>query len=337
MKTWSEILPGLLTTAGVLGDEIVKVESMAGGVSSDIVAVELRDGRTLCAKRALPTLKVASRWDAPVERNHYEVAWLRRAAGIVPEAVPTLLAEDADNRAFLMNYLAPAEFLSWKMEILAGRFDPAISRSVAQNLARVHASTWRDPIAAAAFATDTVFDALRLDPYLRSLLPKHPDLSAKIQYVIDETASTKLALVHGDISPKNILVGRIGGQPVFLDAECAWFGDPAFDAAFCMNHLLLKAVHIPALRGVLLIAAQDFLSQWSGGLSADGRVEAERRAITLLPYLLLARVDGKSPVEYLDDASRSVVRQTARALIAEQPSAMSDIIRQLAYAAGTAR
>ena len=115
--------------------------------------------------------------------------------------------------------------------------------------------------------------------------------------------------MHGDVSPKNILVGPEG--PVFLDAECAWYGDPAFDLAFCLNHLLLKCVWVPAAKEKLL---QCFSALSSSYLQRFSPENLEKRTASLLPALLLARVDGKSPVEYLDEAQRSFVRERARSL-----------------------
>jgi len=115
----------------------------------------------------------------------------------------------------------------------AGRADPKVPAAVADALGRIHAATLNDASAAEEFPTDHLIDALRLDPYLRYTAGRHPDLSAKILGVLETTAKTKIALVHGDVSPKNILVSKRDGHPVLLDAECAWYGDPAFDAAFC--------------------------------------------------------------------------------------------------------
>src|SRR5205085_5858894 len=118
-------------------------------------------------------------------------------------------------------------------------------------------------------------------------------------------------LVHGDVSPKNILVGPAG--PVFLDAECAWWGDPAFDLAFCLNHLLLKCLWTPAARDDFLACFDALSESYLAAAEWEPRAALERRAAALLPGLLLARVDGKSPVEYLrDDASRASVRRVAR-------------------------
>ncbi|MBI4921481.1 MAG: phosphotransferase [Devosia nanyangense] len=308
-----------------LREAIVEVLPLTGGVSSDIVRVVLADGSSVCAKRALPRLKVASVWEAPLERNHFEAAWLRLAGGIVPGLAPKVLDEDQAHGVALLEFLPPDDFLLWKADLLRGRFDPRIAPAVASALARIHAATWDNAEVATAFATDDMFDALRLSPYLRTLAERTPDLSVQILAVVERTAATRMALVHGDVSPKNILVSRRDAHPVLLDAECAWYGDPAFDAAFCMNHLLLKAVHVPIIREQLLGAAMDFFQVWSGGLPAS-RGDIEARVAALLPCLMLARVDGKSPVEYLGEPGKAIVRAAARPLIANSPASIDDLV-----------
>ncbi len=323
-QVWRTLLVPLLAQAGI-GAAIRSIRPLTGGVSSDIVEVVLDDGSSLCAKRALPTLKVASVWEAPVERNHFEVAWLRLAGQIVPGAAPKVLGEDQVNGVALLEFLPAERFLLWKAELLNGAFDASIAPAVADALGRIHAATWRDEAVAAAFATDAMFDALRLDPYLRTLAQRTPDLAEPILAVLERTATTRLALVHGDVSPKNILVSRDDGHPVLLDAECAWYGDPAFDAAFCLNHLLLKAVHVPTLKDDLLAAAGIFYDAWMARLPDEGRAAGERVA-ALLPCLMLARIDGKSPVEYLDETKRALVRTIARPLIAKPPATVAAVI-----------
>ena len=328
---WQGVLEPLLVSAG-LRASIVSVSALEGGVSSDIVRVALSDGLTVCAKRALPRLKVASVWEAPLERNHYEAAWLRRAGALAPGIAPRVLAEDRARGVILLEYLPPDDYLLWKTELLGGRFEPGVAERVASCLARVHSATWDDNAVAAEFATDAMFDALRIAPYLRTLAERTPDLSHEILSVAEETAATHCALVHGDVSPKNILISRRDGHPVLLDAECAWFGDPAFDAAFCLNHLLLKATHVRSLRAQLLAAAASFLAVWLAGLPEAARRSAEGRVVRLLPCLLLARIDGKSPVEYLDKAKRSVVRTVARPMIAQAPVAGDELFSRFAQA-----
>jgi aminoglycoside phosphotransferase (APT) family kinase protein len=327
--SWEALLAPMFAMAGISPASPLVIEPLTGGVSSDIVRIELPDGRQYCAKRALRKLKVASDWQAPLERNHYEIAWLRRANAIVPGAAPEVIGEDAEHGIALLEFLPPGDYLLWKSELLAGRADPRVASAVAGALGRIHAATFHDASAAAEFPTDHLIDALRLDPYLRFAAARHPALSARILAVLATTATTRLALVHGDVSPKNILVSRADGHPVLLDAECAWYGDPAFDGAFCLNHLVLKSIHLPALREILLDQAQAFASTWLEHLPAGHRAGIEARTAALLPCLMLARVDGKSPVEYLSESNRQVVRDRAIAYIKAPSSGLAPLLDSL--------
>ena len=324
-QSWDTLLPRLFAEAGIDVSAGLEVLPLTGGVSSDIIRIRLKDGRNFAAKRALPQLKVAAEWKAPLERNHYEVAWLRLAGAIVPGVAPGILAEDREHGIALMEYLAADAYLLWKAEMLAGRADPHVPGAVANALGRIHAATLEDPAVAAEFPTDVLFDALRLDPYLRFTASRHPDLSARILTVLETTARTKIALVHGDVSPKNILVSKRDGHPVLLDAECAWYGDPAFDAAFCLNHLVLKSVHLPAIRHELLFQAHAFAAEWIRHFPDAMQTGVLGRVGALLPCLMLARVDGKSPVEYLSEESRQRVRDLAMPFIA-MPAALDDVL-----------
>ncbi len=289
-------------------------EALAGGVSSDIWLIRLGD-RPVCVKRALARLKVAADWQAPVERNRYEARWMRHAGAALPGAAPALLGEDAESGSLAMDYLPPERYPLWKTRLRDGHADPDFAATVGHNLATIHSTTAADPTVAADFPTDAIFHAIRLDPYLLATAARHPDRAAALRRLAADTAATRLALVHGDVSPKNILVGPAG--PVFLDAECAWWGDPAFDLAFCLTHLLLKCLWTPPARQGLLDCFAALGGRYLARVDWERPVALEARAATLLPGLLLARVDGKSPVEYITAASdQDRVRRVARALLA---------------------
>jgi aminoglycoside phosphotransferase (APT) family kinase protein len=150
---------------------------------------------------------------------------------------------------------------------------------------------------------------------------KHKSLKAALLALARRTAETRLALVHGDVSPKNILAGPEG--PIFLDAECAWYGDPAFDLAFCLNHLLLKCLWVPQAAARFLACFDSLADAYLRGVAWERASVLEARAASLLPALLMARVDGKSPVEYLtDDAQKNKVRHFARACIGHPPATL---------------
>lgn len=303
--------------------ETPRCSALPGGVSSDIWRVDLARG-PVCVKRALPRLKVAAEWHAPVERNRYEVSWIECAGRIVPEAVPKLLAHDERAGLFVMAFFDPARYRLWKEDLRRGHADPAIAAAVGERLGRIHAGTAGDPEVAARFPTDDIFRAIRLEPYLDATARVHPDRAPVLQALVETTLTTKHTLVHGDVSPKNILVGPEG--PVFLDAECAWYGDPAFDLAFCLNHLLLKCLWTPDAADGFLAGFDALLEAYRPHVTWELPDALESRAARLLPGLFLARVDGKSPVEYLtDEADRTRVRKVARALLAEPVDRLSEI------------
>jgi aminoglycoside phosphotransferase (APT) family kinase protein len=305
------------------GADTVRLTPLAGGVSSDIFRVETQ-ARVFALKRALPKLKVAADWQAPVERNAYEVAWIETAAGVVPEAVPEILGHDPGNGLFAMTYLDPATHPVWKAQLRDGIVDAGFAAEVGRRVAAIHAATAGDSTVAARFATDRIFRPIRLEPYLEASARRHPGVADRLMALSRDTLAVKKALVHGDVSPKNILAGPRG--PVFLDAECAWYGDPAFDLAFCLNHLLLKCLWNRAAAPAYLYAFDALAAAYLAAVAWEPRSELEARTARLLPGLFLARVDGKSPVEYItDDADRDRVRATALPLIATPPRTLAAV------------
>jgi aminoglycoside phosphotransferase (APT) family kinase protein len=289
------------------------IAALTGGVSSDIVRVDLRSG-PICIKRALPTLKVQADWQAPVERNQYEIEWMRVAAGIVPQAVPRVLGEDRETGMFAMEFLDEIRYPVWKAQLRDGGISPDTAREVGRRIAAIHGRTAGDIDVANRFATDHIFFPIRLEPYLSATAKKHPDCADRLESLVRVTGATKKALVHGDVSPKNILTGPNG--PVFLDAECAWYGDPAFDLAFCLNHLLLKCVWRAQWQARYLECFDALADSYLAGVTWEARADIEERTAHLLPGLFLGRVDGKSPAEYITaEAERDRVRRVARTLL----------------------
>jgi aminoglycoside phosphotransferase (APT) family kinase protein len=303
--------------------EAFHVETLPGGVSSDILRVDLpgrspglSPGHSFCFKRALAKLKVAADWRAPIERNHAEVEWLRVADELVPRAVPRILGEDAQSGAFAMEYLAPALHPVWKSELRDGNIHTETAAAVARAIAAIHAGTARRADLAQRFANDHIFHPIRLEPYLLATAVRHPDCAARLRELAETTARNKLALVHGDLSPKNILVAAHG--PILLDAECAWYGDPAFDLAFCLKHMLLKCLWRPQWRERYLACFDALVSTYLAAVTWEPRAAIEARVAHLLPGLFLGRVDGKSPAEYLtDDRDKERVRRVARRFLLE--------------------
>ena len=294
-----------------LPGEQVQIEALSGGVSSDIWLI--RSGSTsFVVKRPLEQLKVAADWRAPIDRGASEMAWLAYVDLVVPGACPKVLAYDRETFAIALEYLDPATHLNWKSQLMAGDVDAGFAGAVGRDLGRIHGASARTPELQARFDHQDLLESLRIEPYFLRTAEVVPEVRDELHAIVDGLRGTRIALVHGDVSPKNILVGE---RPVFLDAECATWSDPAFDAAFCLTHLRLKEIHRPAHAEAFANAARAFESAYLAEADWEAPEQLRDRIARIIPALMLARVAGASPVEYLDDAARRTVGRLARSAL----------------------
>lgn len=310
-----------LLAAGLIRDANAVLLPLSGGVSSDIYRIE-ESGKVLVVKRALSKLKVADDWFADVSRNRFEQAYLERVGRLMPGAVPRIRFADPDAGWFAMDWLVG--FSNWKALLMDGLCNPATARLAARILGTIHRATWNDFDLRSEFETTENFRQLRVDPYLMTSAARavDPALAGAIRAEAIRLTATRLCLVHGDFSPKNLLVRD--DRLVVLDCEVAWFGDPAFDIAFLLNHLLLKALLFDARRDDYAMLA---LAAWREYCETMGAICVEKVA-PLLAMLMLARVDGKSPAEYLtDEAKRQAIREfVAEAVLVRKTADPAELI-----------
>lgn len=304
----------LLRRHGIEPAVPLDVEELSGGISCRVLRVRTEDSDVV-VKQALPRLRVAEVWQADVTRAGTEARFGVVMTELVPGASPRVLATDADAHAFVMA-AAPAGSAPWKEALLAGVVDVDIARRVGDLLGRLHARAAERSDLAEEFADTSNFRTLRLEPYLAVTAAAHPDLADRIAEVSAILADGGRALVHGDVSPKNLLVTP-AGDVLLIDHEVAHWGQPEFDTAFVVNHLCLKAFVRPAHAGEYHRAARTLLEAYTAVAGSAGATP-QRTAVVLAP-LLLARIDGRSPVEYLDEGQRRTVRHLARRLVAERP------------------
>ena len=292
--------------------------ALGGGVSNRVVLVET-DAGCFVLKQPLPNLAVEDDWPADVSRIHTEASAARAYAdvldGVDGARVPAVRYENRDDHVAAFS-CAPDDAGTWKSELLAGTVDRDVARVVGRLLGSVHASAEGDDRLRSAFEDREPFRQLRVDPYHRTVARRHPDVAAAVEEEIDRMDGAARTLVHGDYSPKNVLVApaATGRREVWiLDFEVAHWGDPAFDTAFMLNHLFIKSVHNGDRQSAYLEASEAF---WEGyrrnGFDVEGETVAE------LGVLLLARVDGKSPVEYVtDEATARTLRTIAKRCLSE--------------------
>ena len=294
--------------------EGARIKSLTGGVSSDVFAVRTGRGHAFVVKRSISKLRVTADWRAPVDRDAVEVAWLKAVREVDPQLAPEVIAWSPERHLFVMPWLDPAAYPVWKLEMAAGRVSPAFAARVGDELARVHNAMAGMPDMAARFPGDENFIALRIDPFFTYAADRHPDVAPRLHALAEGILERRTTLIWGDASPKNILVGPAG--PVFLDAETAVIGDPAFDLAFCLTHLLLKTIWLAVNAKGLIESFESVRDAYLARIAFEPAEALSSRAAALTGALLLARVDGKSPAGYLDAVQDEEVRRRAKALLA---------------------
>ncbi len=328
--------------------EPVEVRELAGGVSNMVLLIDLPErGERFVLKQARGKLRVAQEWLCPLERIWREADVLRLCEEVLQASVaarkaesagngnrriaattPRLLWEDRENYAYAMS-AAPPEHRTWKELLLAGEIELSRGLAVAcaELLALLHASTWNQPAVATQFDDRSYFEQLRIDPYYRWLLQHHPDRELQLQQLIDSVASNRRCLVHGDFSPKNLLVWP--GQVMLIDFEVGHFGDPAFDLGFFLTHLLLKSIWAgergDEYQRLASLFWQTYRADMLRSILSDEIISLEGRMALNLAGCLLARIDGKSPVDYLNETQRDTVQTLARAWLAEPREALRDL------------
>ena len=295
----------------------VAVRALGWGVSNLVLRVEVEGGDPFVLKQSRGQLRTTMPWFSRLDRIWTEAAALRRLAARLPAgAVPEVLWEDRDNYLFAMS-CAPDDSAVWKARLLAGAADPAVARRAGSILAAMHAVPAGPGGDWGPLADTTVFDQLRLDPFYRTVARAHPALAGRLGALIDGSIRPPVrTFVHADFSPKNLLVHPHGAGLTVVDFETAHAGDPAFDLGFFLSHLLLKAFRSAPGHGPFLDLIDAFWESYLDRAGAHLRSVPSDSAAAHAAACALARVDGKSPVDYLDEGRRAAVRRFATAVLA---------------------
>ena len=292
----------------------VQISEFGGGVSCKVIQVKT-NGNSFVIKQALSKLKVKDSWYSDRSRIINERKCLEVYQEIIPDFVPGILYHDDANYLFIMESISP-NAIPWKNILLKGKIDYDVGRKISFALAKVHEHSSGDSKIKNIFNSDKFFIELRIEPYLETIKQKHPALNNLISQAIYLLLTDKTVLVHGDYSPKNILV--LHKNIFILDFEVAHWGNPIFDLAFLTNHLLLKSIKNPRLIDEYLGLMIEMVNVYFENRGSVNRAIVEKDTINLLALLFLARVDGKSPAEYIEaESDKKAVRELSYSMLLE--------------------
>jgi 5-methylthioribose kinase len=308
----------------------VAVRALGWGVSNVVLRVEVEGRSPFVLKQARERLRTRAHWVSRLDRIWTEQAALECLAPLLPRgAVPEVVFADRENYLFAMT-CAPDDAVVWKERLLGGVAEPDVARDAGALLGAIHAATLDHPALSDGPLADTVvFDQLRIDPFYRTIARVHPEVAATVEALgAPPSAPAHRCFVHADFSPKNILVHARG--LTLVDFETAHAGDPAYDLGFVLSHLLLKAARAAPAEGPYPALIGAFLDAYRARTAPLPLGDLDRRAAAHAAACTLARIDGKSPVDYLDTPRQDAVRRFARAALLDPPASCPELLPLLA-------
>jgi 5-methylthioribose kinase len=304
--------PGYLVRRGLApAGAPIEVSELTGGVSATVIAARSPAlAAAVVVKQALQKLRVEADWTAKQERTEIEAEALRLCERLTPGRVPRLLDHDPAEHVLVMELL-PDDALNWQGEVAAGRAHADAGAWAGETLGRWHAQTSGDPTVAAAFADFESFEQQRLSPFYETVIERRPEAAVAMAERLEELR-VRRCFVDGDFAMKNMLVGR--DRNWVLDFEVAHYGNPVFDLGFFLSFVVLSALRWPALEEEMRSLAATFTAAYesvAGARFAGANVDVAAHT----GCLVLARTDGKSPAQFLDDATREAARSAGLALL----------------------
>ncbi|MBF95838.1 MAG: Methylthioribose kinase [Alphaproteobacteria bacterium MarineAlpha9_Bin4] len=310
---------------GLLSDnQKYKSKKITDGVSSDIWYVKTSNNE-YCIKRALPKLTVKEDWFAPVDRNNFEAKYFRNCKKIVPQSFPTLLGHDKKKFILAMEWFNNNKFVVWKKKLLKKSISIKDGKRVGSLLGTIHSYYYKKKKFEKIFTNDKTFYDIRIEPYLIFTSKLYPELRSQYKRILKFLTQNKTTVIHGDFSPKNILIGK--NYPIILDAETACWGNPIFDVAFFNNHIILKSILNRTIRKSYLKLSKEFIESYLAQFPIINNKNNLEKFIILQALLILARVDGKSPVEYLKSKNKVLARNLAKKILSQKIYSLNNLFQ----------
>jgi 5-methylthioribose kinase len=279
-------------------------------------------------KQALAKLRVDVDWFSSPARIAVEAKALRCLNRLAPPGTtPAFIFEDLTQHLMGMEAI-PEEHENWKTVLLSGRIISDHFEQFGLLLGAIHRrSSEAISEVSQLFSDTTYFENLRLEPYYLYAGRNTEEASDFLNALARETLLHKDCLVHGDFSPKNTLIYQ--NKLILLDYEVVHVGDPGFDLGFALTHFLSKAHHLPTERYRLACAAELFWHVYHEEIAQlNWAKELEQRAVRHTLGCLLARVAGKSPLEYLTSAEVTRQRDAVLVLMQNPPASVPRLIAE---------
>ncbi|HLJ98206.1 MAG TPA: aminoglycoside phosphotransferase family protein [Gemmataceae bacterium] len=295
-----------------------RVEPLGWGVSNLVLRV-VTTGLTFVLKQSRPQLRTRDTWISDIERIYREQEVMELLHALLPAPiVPEILVSDRANFVFAMSH-APQPSQVWKETLLAGQVDLEVAERAGKILGQMHECTARTPSLVERFADHHVFEQLRIEPFYLRIQERRPEVAEAIEPIVNRLRTRKLALCHGDFSPKNILTHAQGFT--LVDYETAHFGDPTMDLGFFLSHLMLKAIKFFPVQERYFELTRAFWRGYEQVIGFRSLEQLQREAIEHMAACIMARIDGTSPVDYLpEESKREAVRRLGRRLLWERPA-----------------
>jgi tRNA A-37 threonylcarbamoyl transferase component Bud32 len=295
---------------GLISDPHAQVEPLTGGVSCAVIRLHPQDAPAIVVKQALEKLKVAADWHSDPARIENEIQFIRIASTVLgADNVPHIVDEDVPNFMFTMTS-APLDAANWKEQMLAGETSLDLAQQCGHILAKIHNIKPDHPMITDTLRSQKYFCELRIDAYLYASAANEPDVHDELYELAERLMQVKTALVHADYTPKNFLVSS--AKLFLLDYEVGHIGNPIFDVASILNHFYLKSRTVPETSARFLRMSHAFLESYKTRIAPT---VLDDDVWVCLGALMLARVRGKSPVNYLPVELHSMVIQQAKRLL----------------------
>jgi len=310
-------------------EEECTLQILKGGVSNKAVWLNRPGGEQWVIKQALSKLRVKEDWYCVQDRIEVEYEGLKWLSEILPEgSVPEPVFFDKKNYVLCMSAVSrPHENL--RSLLLNGVVEDGIFKKLGIMLGQIHLRGQEDMRAQSGFDNRRFFEDLRIEPFYEFTAQQLPESRSFYSRLIDETLSTKTTIVHGDYSPKNILVKD--GKVILLDYEVMHCGDPAFDIGFFLCQMLSFANHLEGCREKLINAAAVFWESYTDRISGVD-ILSEQLAVKHTLGCLLARVKGRSPVDFLTKEEQqrqvTIVLHNMKRTIKRIPDLLQEFNRQ---------